>query len=63
MILGNLIIYACGVTWLGMVIGWEKPVLAFGMYPFIPGDLLKIALAGLSLPLVWKQIGRESPDA
>ncbi len=27
-------------------------------YPFIPGDLLKIALAAVLLPTVWKYVER-----
>jgi len=58
MVAGNAVIYALGVLWLGSVIGWDKPVLEFGLYPFIPGDILKIALATLALPLTWRLIDR-----
>ncbi len=46
MILGALIIYALGVSWLKIQTGmaWTK-TLALGMYPFLPGDALKIAAA------------------
>ena len=29
----------------GSVIGWDKPVLSLGLYPFVLGDLVKLALA------------------
>lgn len=58
MLAGNTVIYALGVLWLGSIIGWDKPVLQFGLYPFIPGDILKIALATLALPLTWRLIER-----
>ena len=45
MIAGDVIVFALGLAWLGTVIGWDKPVLAFGLYPFLLGDLLKLALA------------------
>ena len=45
MVLGDAFVFALGVLWLGMVIGWDKPVLKFGFYPFIFGDLVKLALA------------------
>jgi biotin transport system substrate-specific component len=46
MICGSLVIYACGVTWLKVVTGMTlAKTLALGMYPFILGDLLKIAAA------------------
>ncbi len=47
MILGAIILYACGVTWLKIVNGmaWSKAV-AVGMNPlFLIGDALKIAVA------------------
>ena len=56
MLIGNFIIYACGLAQLGAVIGWEKPLLALGLYPFLFGDLLKIALAMIVLPGAWKAI-------
>lgn len=58
MVAGNVVIHAAGLIWLGSVIGWEKPVLELGLYPFIPGDLAKLVLAALTLPLAWKLVGR-----
>ncbi len=37
-------IYLCGVTWLSGFVGWEQ-VWTIGVAPFIPGEILKIALA------------------
>lgn len=45
MLLGDAIVFALGLLWLGSVIGWDKPVLSYGLYPFIFGDLVKLALA------------------
>ena len=58
MLAGTLLIYVPGVAWLGSVVGWDKPVLAWGMTPFLAGDAVKVVLAALSLPLVWRSIGR-----
>ncbi|MDX1431314.1 MAG: biotin transporter BioY [Gammaproteobacteria bacterium] len=58
MVAGNLLIYALGLLWLGQVVGWDKPVLAWGLYPFLLGDLAKILLAVAALPLAWKLLGR-----
>ena len=33
-------------------------LLAMGLFPFIPGDLLKAVLAALLLPSAWKLLGR-----
>jgi biotin transporter BioY len=57
MLLGNIILYIPGLLWLAKFVGVEK-VLTVGFYPFIFGDLLKIFLAGLVLPLGWKFIKR-----
>jgi biotin transport system substrate-specific component len=46
MICGSLIIYAFGVWWLNKLTGMTLgKTLAVGMYPFLPGDALKMAVA------------------
>ena len=55
---GNVLLYTSGLIWLGNFIGWDKPFLDLGLYPFIPGDLLKIALVAVLLPTVWKYVER-----
>ena len=45
MLLGDAVVFALGLLWLGTVIGWDKPVLEWGLYPFVLGDLVKLALA------------------
>ena len=54
MLIGTLIIYALGLLWLGTLLGWDKPILQWGMVPFLPGDLVKIVLAMVVLPGAWK---------
>lgn len=54
MIIGNFIIYAFGLVWLGSIVGWDKPVLAWGLTPFLLGDLAKILIAAALLPTLWK---------
>lgn len=58
MALGTAIIFACGVLWLGALVGWSEPVLALGVTPFLPGAAFKIALAAAVLPLAWRLVGR-----
>ena len=58
LILGNVILYSLGLFWLGSYIGWDKPVLELGLYPFILGDLLKILLVVVLLPSTWKFVNR-----
>ena len=54
MVLGNLVIYAVGVTWLKYAIDstWAT-ALQLGVAPFLIGDVVKIALAAGLLPLTW----------
>ena len=58
LLVGNVLLYASGLLWLGTLIGWDKPVLEYGLYPFIGGDLLKIAMAVLLLPTAWRVVNR-----
>lgn len=60
MLVGNVIIYVPGLLWLGSVAGWDKPILAWGLTPFLLGDLLKVVLAMVALPTAWKAIHRHN---
>lgn len=51
MLAGHAVIFALGVAWLAGLIGLEKAI-AFGFTPFLPGTVLKSALAVASLRLV-----------
>jgi biotin transport system substrate-specific component len=53
MTLGLLVIYAFGVVWLVGFLGELWTALVQGMLIFIPGDLVKIAIATLALPGGW----------
>ena len=54
MIIGNIVIYAFGVTWLSSIVGSFDKALQFGLLPFIYGDILKIVIATAALPFAWK---------
>ena len=56
---GTVIIYLCGVPWLAHALGtsWQRGV-ELGLTPFVIGDLIKIALAGVVLPTAWRLAGR-----
>ena len=58
MLIGNILIYAPGLAWLGQLYGWDKPILEWGLTPFLVGDALKLALAAMVLPLAWTLVGR-----
>lgn len=60
MLVGNVLIYIPGLLWLGILFGWDKPILEWGLTPFILGDITKVALAAAVLPLAWKWINKKS---
>ena len=57
MVIGNLVIYALGLTWLAIQIGLGD-ALKYGLVPFLVGDALKIVLGACLLPATWRLIGR-----
>jgi len=58
MLIGNLLIYMLGLLWLGTLLGWDKPILEWGLAPFVLGDLTKLVLAAVALPFAWKLLRR-----
>lgn len=46
------LIFACGLSWLAVLIGPAKAV-AVGLTPFLAASVLKIALGGAIMPLAW----------
>lgn len=58
MLIANALIYVPGLLWLGHLYGWDKPILQWGLWPFLPGDALKLVLAALLLPGIWRLVGR-----
>ena len=61
MIAGLAIVFAFGVTWLALfarpaAVGFDAALRA-GLYPFLPGDVLKILIGATVLPTLWKVLG------
>ena len=42
-------IYILGMTWLGGLIGWEKPIFKLGAQPFLLAELFKILLVTFAI--------------
>lgn len=57
MAVGTAIIFMCGASWLALFVGWENTA-AMGVYPYLPGGLVKICIAAGALPAAWKLTGR-----
>ena len=58
-LIGTLIIYICGVTWLAILLGSFDKAIAAGLLPFLIGDAIKLIAASLALPGAWRLIGNE----
>jgi biotin transport system substrate-specific component len=58
MVLGNVLIYIPGILWLGQLYGWDKPILDWGLYPFLMADGIKLVLAAMVLPALWAVVGK-----
>ena len=63
MLLGNVVIYAVGLPWLEAArdFGFTE-TLARGLYPFVIGDIVKLAIAAALLPVGWWLVGRRPVD-
>ena len=56
MVIGNIVIYAFGVSYLASIVGSFDKAIQFGLAPFIYGDLLKVVIATALLPMAWKYL-------
>ncbi len=59
MILGNVVIYAIGATWLAAALDVSlAKAFDLGVQPFLIGDALKVALAAGLFPLAWRAVDK-----
>lgn len=57
---GNAVIYLFGVGWLASFLDIGAiEAMELGLIPFVIGDLVKIALAGIALPTAWRLAGSQ----
>ena len=47
-------IYLFGILWLGVLIGWEKPLFQLGVQPFLFAELFKVLIILFSLSKIKK---------
>ena len=47
-------IYIFGLIWLGMLIGWDKPIFKLGAQPFLLAELFKILILLFLTPILLK---------
>ena len=54
LLLATSFIYILGITWLGNLIGWDKPIFQLGAQPFLLAELFKILIATFAINLIKK---------
>jgi biotin transport system substrate-specific component len=59
--IGQIVILSLGSLWLSLHVGL-KGALVQGFLQFLPADAVKIVLAAMVLPGVWKLVGRNQPS-
>jgi biotin transport system substrate-specific component len=63
MAIGTAIIYAIGVPWLKVALGWSwEQAITDGMTKFLLWDTAKLAIAAAIFPTAWWLIGRRPDD-
>jgi len=53
MLLGSTVVFALGLAVLASFLPADR-LLSAGLYPFIPGDIVKATLAALAFPAAWR---------
>ncbi len=54
LIFATSFIYLLGVIWLGVLLGWNKPLFEIGIQPFLLAEVFKISLIALIIPKIKK---------
>jgi biotin transport system substrate-specific component len=63
MLIASAAIYLVGLPWLAVAAHLDiATTLEFGLWPFIPGDIVKLLVAAGLLPIGWRLVSRRPPD-
>ena len=54
LLLATSFIYILGLSWLGNLIGWDKPIFQLGAQPFLLAELFKILIATFAINQIKK---------
>ena len=54
LLLATSFIYILGITWLGNLIGWDKPIFQLGAQPFLLAELFKILIVTFAISQIRK---------
>ncbi len=63
MVIGNVVIFTIGVTWLAVAASLSATdALLYGLWPFLPGEVIKLIVAAGLLPIGWRLVARRDHD-
>ncbi len=63
MVIGLVVIFAIGVTWLAIAASLSvQDALLYGLWPFLPGEVVKLIVAAGLLPIGWRLVARRDHD-
>ena len=54
LMLATAFVYILGMSWLGSLIGWDKPIFQLGAQPFLLAELFKILIATFAINQIKK---------
>jgi biotin transport system substrate-specific component len=57
MLIGTVIVFACGIAWLGTLIGLPQAINA-GLMPFLLSEAVKVGLGTALVPFAWRLLQR-----
>jgi len=63
MVMGLVVIFAIGITWLAIAASLSvTDALLYGLWPFLPGEVVKVIVAAGVLPIGWRMVARRDHD-
>ena len=63
MVLGLVVVFSIGMTWLSIAANLDlSQTLLYGLWPFLPGEAVKLVIAAGLLPIGWRLVERRDHD-
>ncbi len=63
MVLGLVVVFTLGMTWLSIAASLDlSQTLQYGLWPFLPGEIIKLVIAAGILPIGWRLVERRDHD-
>jgi len=63
MVLGLVVVFGLGMVWLSIAASLTvSQTLQYGLWPFIPGEIIKLVIAAGLLPIGWRLVERRDHD-